>query len=189
MQKIFTFSLNAVAISGSEARNTSQLKNVCLTSCQPGEFVMTTASDDDEDDRARERDRRRCGDRRLLRATRASAFELRGATSGPARRSPSPATCSGSSPACRSPSASSSAPFTHAASELPFWKTIPKCSPPGGARELAEDQAVRHLDGSDVEGRRQVDDEAVDLLVLQRLDGGVVRVEHRRLLRGLDRRP
>ena len=46
----------------------------------------------------------------------------------------------------------------------------------GRRRELAEDLRVRHLRGRDVERGRQVDDEAVDLLVLQRLHrAGVLR--------------
>ena len=52
----------------------------------------------------------------------------------------------------------------------------------GRGLELADDLAVRHLHRRHVEGGRQVDDEAVDLADLQRLDGGVVRVVdlHRR---------
>ena len=42
-----------------------------------------------------------------------------------------------------------------------------------------------HLDGGDVEGRRQVDDDPVDLAVLQRLDGGVVGVVDERACDGL----
>ena len=54
------------------------------------------------------------------------------------------------------------------------------------ARELADDDAVLDLDGGDEERRRQVDDEAVDLLVLERLDRRVVRVVDARLLGRLD---
>ena len=51
--------------------------------------------------------------------------------------------------------------------------------------ELADDLAVRHLHGGDVERRRQVDDEPVDLPALQRLHGRVVRVVDERLRVGL----
>ena len=44
MQKIFTLSRNARAISGNELVNSSQSKKVDLTSGQPGECVTTTAT-------------------------------------------------------------------------------------------------------------------------------------------------
>ena len=68
--------------------------------------------------------------------------------------------------------------FTQAVSGLPFASTTPKWSV-AAARvlELAEDLAVRHLHGRDVERGRQVDDEAVDLLVLQREHRAGVRRE------------
>ena len=43
MQKIFTLSKNARAISGIESRNTSQLKNVLFTSGHFGDWVTATA--------------------------------------------------------------------------------------------------------------------------------------------------
>src|SRR5712691_2113884 len=44
IEKIFTFSRNAREISGIEALNSCQLKNVRLTSGQPGACVIATAS-------------------------------------------------------------------------------------------------------------------------------------------------
>src|SRR4029077_13510940 len=44
IKKIFTFSRNARAISGIDALNSCQLKNVRLTSGQPGACVIATAS-------------------------------------------------------------------------------------------------------------------------------------------------
>ena len=79
-----------------------------------------------------------------------------------------------------------SALFTHRVSELPFSSTIPKCSFVPARGQLADDHAVGDLDGGDVEGRRQVDDDAVDLAVLQRLYRRVVRVVDEGLRRGLD---
>src|SRR6185312_8375764 len=52
--------------------------------------------------------------------------------------------------------------------------------------ELPDDDAVRYLHGGHVERRRQVDDDAVDLAVLERLHRGVVRVVDERARRGLD---
>src|SRR5918997_900736 len=53
-------------------------------------------------------------------------------------------------------------------------------------RQLTDDRSVVELRGRDVERRRQVDHDAVDLTVLQRLDGEVVGVVDGRLGRGLD---
>src|SRR6476659_5724900 len=44
IKKIFTFSRNARAISGIDALNSCQLKNVCLTSGHPGACVIARAS-------------------------------------------------------------------------------------------------------------------------------------------------
>src|SRR5918997_1734200 len=53
-------------------------------------------------------------------------------------------------------------------------------------RQLTDDRSVVELRGRDVERRRQVDHDAVDLPVLQRLDGEVVGVVDGRLGGGLD---
>src|SRR3954469_3158518 len=53
-------------------------------------------------------------------------------------------------------------------------------------RELAHDRCLGDLHRRDVEGRRQVDDDAVDLMGLQRRVDVVRRVVDRRLLVGLD---
>src|ERR671915_302823 len=52
--------------------------------------------------------------------------------------------------------------------------------------ELAHDRALVDLHGGDEEGRREVDDDTVDLLVLQGPDGIVQRVVHRGILLRLD---
>src|SRR5918994_4904816 len=52
----------------------------------------------------------------------------------------------------------------------------PEALPRARARELTDDLAVRYLHRRHVERGRKVDDEAVDLAVLQRGHGGVVRV-------------
>ena len=57
-----------------------------------------------------------------------------------------------------------------------------------GRRELARDHAALELGSRDVQGRGQVDDEAVDLAVLERLDREVVGVVDLRLLARGDRR-
>ena len=172
MQKIFTLSRNARAISGSDVRNSPQSKNVRRTSGQPGACVISDGrATREEDDRAGERDQRRRGGRRRRHH---AAEDLRAAvsqvaTSGPARRSPSLATAAGSAAACRSPSASRARRSTQRGERVALREDHAEVLAAGSARELAEDLRVRHLGGGDVERGRQVDDEPVDLLVLQRL--------------------
>ncbi len=69
-----------------------------------------------------------------------------------------------------------SARFTHRRSELPFSKTMPEALSSSSVREAADDHAIIELHARHVERRREVDDDAVDLTVLQSLHGEVVRV-------------
>ena len=57
---------------------------------------------------------------------------------------------------------------------------------PAHRGELAHDRPVRHLDGRDEEGGREVDDDPVDLPVLEAGDGVVQGVVDRRVLTRLD---
>ena len=52
---------------------------------------------------------------------------------------------------------------------LPFWSTMPEVLLRPGRANWPDDLAVRDLHGGDVDRSREVDDEPVDLLVLQRL--------------------
>ena len=75
------------------------------------------------------------------------------------------------------------AALTQAVSGLSLSRTTLKCSArAAGGGELADDDRVVELGAGHVERRRQVDDEAVDLLVLERRDRGVVGVVDLRLL-------
>src|SRR6478672_666465 len=186
IRKILTFSRNARAISGIDALNSSQLKNVRLTSGQPGACVIATASS-------------------VKKIT-----VLSNATVTPRRPSPSPVTLLrifelrfgfrrlfqhgrvGLEPfglqACqRAVSAKRCQRVVYAPDQrVALLEDHPEMLRRAFRWELAEDLAVRDLDGRDVEGGRKVDDQAVDLLVLQRGDRGVIGIEDGRLLRGLD---
>ena len=59
-------------------------------------------------------------------------------------------------------------------SGLPFWKDEPEAVERALVRQLPDDRAVLELDGDDVERGVEVDDDAVDLPDLQRLDRLVV---------------
>src|SRR5580765_8142474 len=186
IKKIFTFSRNARAISGIDALNSCQLKNVCLTSGHPGACVIARTS------------------------TVKKTMVLSTAIVTPRRPSPPAVTL----PRIFEPRVAFRRLFQHgrvsleplglqalqravgaelrqrvvdAADErVALLEDHAEVLGRRGRRELALNLPVRDLDRRHVESGRQVDDEAVDLFVLQRRDGSVVRVEHRRLLGRLD---
>ena len=187
MQKILMFSRNARAISGNVALNSFQLKNWRLTSGQPGRVRDRYDDDRREDDGAHQRD----GDAPA--AIAAGAHTVEQTRAPPYFKIGAPVAFASHS--CWSrlsvPSARSEliALFTHAVSGLPFASTTPKRSV---ALPLFSNWPrillSGHLHGRHVERGRQVDDEPVDLLVLQREHRAGVRREHGRLRRRLDRR-
>ena len=79
--------------------------------------------------------------------------------------------------------------FTHVYERVALLRRPARSAPgPRTGRELARDDAVLHLgDQARSVGRVEVDHDAVDLAVVERLDGVGRVVEHRRLLVGLDR--
>jgi len=186
IMKIFTFSRNAREISGIDDLNWFQLKNVRLTSGQPGACVIATAS-------------------KVKKTT-----VLSTATVTPRRPSPAEVTLPmifeprfvfrrlfqhgrvgleplGLEARERAVRAELCQRVVDAADErVPLLEDHAEVLRRSNRRELAEDLALRDLHGRDVEGRGEVDDQPVDLLVLQGGYRGVVRVEDGRLLRGLD---
>src|SRR5437016_1501803 len=186
IMKIFTFSRNAREISGIDDLNWFQLKNVRLTSGQPGACVIATAS-------------------KVKKTT-----VLSTATVTPRRPSPAEVTL----PMIFEPRFVFRRLFQHgrvgleplalqareravraelrqravdaAYERVSLCEDHPEVLRRSGRRELAQDLALRDLHGRDVERRRQVDHEAVDLLVLESGDRGIVLIEHGRLLRRLD---
>ena len=190
-QKSLTFTRNASATFGNDSRNRSPLKKNRRTSSQPGELTTTTATTATKT-------------MVLTTAIVDAARVARHAAEDPGARPPGSASARAgwlgdsysrtgalalsdshscwrlsSVPSSRSvPSAS----FTQSVSGLSLARTRPKYSCVADGRELADDLAVRHLDGGDEERRRKVDDDAVDLLRLEAGDGIVQRVVGRRLL-------
>ena len=95
--------------------------------------------------------------------------------------------CVSSSASVPSLFSASTAWLTQPVSGLPLASTSPNWSGvPEPGRQLADDHAVVELGGGDVERGRQVDHDAVDLAVLQRLHRQVVGVVDPRLGRRLD---
>src|SRR6266550_2335917 len=186
IMKIFTFSRNAREISGIDDLNSFQLKNVRLTSGHPGACVIATAS------------------------TVKKTAVLSTATVTPRRPSPAEVTL----PRIFEPRFAFRRLFQHgrvgleplglqareravraelrqrvvdaAHERVSLREDHPEVLRRSGRRELAQDLALRDLHGRDVERRGQVDHEAVDLLVLESGDRGIVLIEHGRLLRRLD---
>ena len=156
MQKILTFSQNASRIPGNDARNSSQLKN-CALDLGPARRVDDREAEAAKTTTVLTTAMRRRGDPRLAGASlKRSYFRTGAPTTLDSQvvwicfRVPFAFSCA-------------SAPFTQAASGLPFADHAEVLAA-RLRRQLAEDLAVRHLHRSDVEGGRQVDDERVDLL-------------------------
>ena len=107
-----------------------------------------------------------------------------GARGRPRRRR---ATAARSGRACRPPCRVASASFTHGHQLAALLEEHPELLLLAGVRlELPDEHAVRDLDRGDVERGRQVGEDRVDLVVLQRLLGGVGALEDQRVLVGLD---
>src|SRR6476659_6265058 len=188
IKKIFTFSRNARAISGMEALNSCQLKKVCLTSGYPGACVIARASTVKKTtvlSTAIVAPRRpsppavalprifepRFAFRRLFQHGRVSLEPL------------------GLEARQRAVGAELRQRVIHAADErVALLEDHAEMLWSPDRRELAENLAVRYLHRRHIESGREIDDQAVDLLVLQGRDGSVVRVEHRRLLGRLQSR-
>ena len=180
---IFTFSRNARATSGNASRASAPLKNDCLTVCQPGEFtissvtttrnttVLTSAIDTFATApvppwRIRER--------------------LPGSgwvTSGGRARSPCRRARSSGSDRERAVRLERRDRLVDARRQRAALgeHEAEVAAAARGGRELADDRAVRDLHGGHVEGGRQVDDDAVDLVRLERVDRVVQRVVGGRL--------
>src|SRR3954468_5667944 len=188
IKKIFTFSRNARAISGIDALNSCQLKNVRLTSGHPGACVIARAS------------------------TVKKTMVLSTAMVAPRRPSPPAVTL----PRIFEPRVAFRRLFQHgraaglgdplllealkravalqfreglvdaAYERVPLVENEAEMLLGPTARESAHDQRIRHLHGCDVKGRREIDDETIDLLVLDRRNRCSIRVEHSRLLGRLD---
>src|SRR6476659_2738498 len=186
IKKIFTFSRNARAISGMEALNSCQLKKVCLTSGYPGACVIARASTVKKTtvlSTAIVAPRRpsppavalprifepRFAFRRLFQHGRVSLEPL------------------GLEARQRAVGAELRQRVIHAADErVALLEDHAEMLWSPDRRELAENLAVRYLHRRHIESGREIDDQAVALLVRQGRDGSVVRVEHRRLLGRLD---
>src|SRR5439155_14864079 len=187
MQKIFTFTRNAVAISPNESVKIWRLKKACLNSGQPAELTtMRTIAPKKTIE--------------LATAT-ATARPPLPPTFSPPRilelRSPSSAELLEERGAAREPGAlepleRSVRPhrrerLVHAGDErvaLLEDEAEVLLLPLRG--QAPDHDAVRHLDGGDVARAREVDDETVDLPVLERRHPVVERVVHLRLVARLD---
>ena len=176
-------------ISGNEAFACSQLKNVSCTDGHPGELRMAPTSAANTTTTAPvamtiERVRSR------LRSRRRSSSRV--ARLPPVRRHWSSGTSTTSESHCCS--IWSSVPsslmvgerLVHARDQLAaLLEEHPELLLLAGVRlELPDQHAVRDLDGGDVEGGRQVGEDRVDLVVLQRLLGGVGVLEDQRVVSG-----
>src|SRR5581483_4108129 len=175
MPKIFTFSRNAFAISGKPSRKWFQLKNWPRTSFQPG--ACTTAKPSAVKTiavltSAIERPSLRPSSRG--RAPRAGGALSSLLEDGHADDLREPRRLDLPQRAVRLQRRERA---VHAADERTalledhpeVLRVLARC------RQLAEDRRIRHLHRGHVEGGRQVDDEAVDQLALQREHGLVVR--------------
>src|SRR6188472_567585 len=188
MRKILTLSRNARAMSGNDSWKRSRSKNACLTSGQPA--ALTTTS--------------------TIAPKKTIVLSTETAT---ARR---PLPPGDAEPSIREPRASLSAlpqlwcalcdppvleRLDRAVRPQPVQRTIdaphvravlrqhdPEVLARAARRESSDDHAVLELDVHDVAGRREVHDDAVDLLRVQCRDRVRLAVVHVRLLRGLDER-
>src|SRR6266540_2690065 len=166
MQKILMFTRNACAISGNDSRKIWPLKNWRLTSGQPGELTIAATTIATNTTVLAIKPRALLQDRDAGLRGKPLALDLR---EGAVRLERGDR-------------------LVHARRQrAALLQHEPEVLLAADRRELADDEAVRHLLGTgDVERRRQVDDDPVDLLRLQAgidVVGGVV---DRRLLARLD---
>ena len=180
-------------MSGNDSRKTSGSKNVSRTSGQPGLVRISEREAAEDDDASRRRRspargapaRRRAAARSARRSWAPSAVGGRGGYSRTGALVASLIHCfsiAGSSPDALS---SSIAAETQSVSGESFSSSAPHSSPPG-RRELADRGRLGHLHRGQEERGRDVDDDRVDLLVLERADDVVGGVEDLRLVARLD---